>query len=164
MLKPSGPHNQMARGGEAAAAQQRRNCLRSRLLPTSGSLIGLWLVICFAGLLVVGTAADDEVVSSEPRPIFKNEEFLNRKQIPDVQGVLQKPLNDKKFENLNMFLVILKNSLTEAGYQPSPGEWSRQINSGGGFRWGVCPFIDRIRFDKHNSSHVECAAAAAVPN
>lgn len=67
-------------------------------------------------------AADDEVVSSQPRVVFKNEEFLNRKTIPDVQTVLQKPLTDKKFENLNTFLVVLKSSLTEAGYQASPGE------------------------------------------
>lgn len=150
MLKQSGlqqHHNQMTREEAAAAAdaQQRRNCLRSRPLLTSRSLIGLWLVICFsAGLLVVGTNADDEVVSSEPRPIFKNEEFLNRKKIPDVQGVLQKPLNDKKFENLNMFLVILKNSLTEAGYQPSPGKCTKQIDCREGIRWKVCPCIDRL--------------------
>lgn len=73
-------------------------------------------------LFIATTAADDEVVSSQPRVIFKNEEFLSRKKIPNVQAVLQKPLTDKKFENLNTFLVILKSSLTDAGYQASPGE------------------------------------------
>ena len=74
-------------------------------------------------LLVTLVSADEEVVSGLPRAIFKNEEFLSRKQIPDVQGVLQKPLTDKKFENLNTFLTVLQSSLTEAGYKSSPGEW-----------------------------------------
>lgn len=73
-------------------------------------------------LCAVAAVAGDEVVSSEPRILFKNEEHLNRKKFPDVQAVLQKPLSDKKFENLNMFLVILKNCLSEAGYQSNSGE------------------------------------------
>lgn len=94
--------------------KQRRRCSHFSL-PAA-----LWLLI--SCLAVCSVAADDEMVSSEPRAVFKNEEFLSRKKIPDVQGVLQKPLNDKKFENLNQFLVVLKDSLTEAGFQPSPGE------------------------------------------
>lgn len=78
------------------------------------------LGLCAISVVVTG----DEVVSSEPRILFKNEEHLNRKTFPDVQAVLQKPLNDKKFENLNMFLVILKNCLTEAGYKTNSGEFN----------------------------------------
>lgn len=102
--------NKMTSKG-ASPRQQRR---------TAAQLIGL--IFCCGVWLAGGVAADDEVVSSQPRVVFKNEEFLNRKTIPDVQTVLQKPLTDKKFENLNTFLVVLKSSLTEAGYQASPGE------------------------------------------
>lgn len=79
----------------------------------------------------IGCSADDEVVSSEPRAIFKNEEFLRRNQIPDVQAVLQKPLTDKKFENLNSFLEVLKDSLSGAGYQANAGEWREIIITNG---------------------------------
>ncbi|XP_059617960.1 uncharacterized protein LOC132262650 [Phlebotomus argentipes] len=48
---------------------------------------------------------------------LKNDEYLTEKIIPDIQFVVQKQLNDKKFETLNMFLVILKNSLIESGYR-----------------------------------------------
>lgn len=83
----------------------------------------LLLLIGISCLLASPTLADEEVVSTQPRVPFKNEEFLNRKQIPDLQGILQKPLTDKKFENLNTFLVVLQSTLTEAGFKSSPGEW-----------------------------------------
>ncbi|XP_055712868.1 uncharacterized protein LOC129807546 [Phlebotomus papatasi] len=48
---------------------------------------------------------------------LKNNEYLTEKIIPDIQFVVQKQLNDKKFETLNMFLIILKNSLIDSGYR-----------------------------------------------
>lgn len=54
---------------------------------------------------------------------LKNDEYLTEKIIPDIQFVVQKQLNDKKFETLNMFLVILKNSLIESGYRVSKGNY-----------------------------------------
>lgn len=89
--------------------KRRRNC-------------HLLMLIGISCLLATPTSADEEVVSTQPRVLFKNEEFLNRKQIPDLQSILQKPLTDKKFENLNTFLVVLQSTLTEAGFKSSPGE------------------------------------------
>lgn len=118
MLKQSGQHKATTMKSpqitSTVAAQQRKHC---HLLTTATVILSL---LCCASLCAVATA-DDEVVSSQPRAIFKNEEFLSRKKIPDVQGVLQKPSTDKKFENLNAFLAVLKNALAEAGYQASPG-------------------------------------------
>lgn len=127
MLKQS--ERESGRGGRVAAtttfnkAQQRRNCLRSPAV-TSGSLTAspLRLLICCTALLLLVFATvvvADEMVSSQPRVPFKNEEFLNRRKFPDVQGVLQKSSSN---ENLNMFLMILKNTLVDSGYTPSSGK------------------------------------------
>ncbi|GAB0093513.1 uncharacterized protein DMENIID0001_086630 [Sergentomyia squamirostris] len=64
------------------------------------------------------TMAHEEVpLNTTTKLNLKNDEYLTEKIIPDIEFVVQKQLNDKKFETLNMFLVILKNSLIESGYR-----------------------------------------------
>lgn len=126
MLKQSG-HQQQEEKEPEHHHQQIRTRTR-RYISTSGFQMTMMMIFCAVLLLlcpIALTTADDEVVAGgggQPRVAFKNDEYVNRKQIPDVQSLLQKPLTDKKFENLNTFLDTLKSSLTEAGYRSNPGE------------------------------------------
>lgn len=126
MLKQSGHQQQEEK--EPEHHQHRQIITRTRRYISTSGLQMMMMIFCAVLLLlcpIAPTTADDEVVAGgggQPRVAFKNDEYVNRKQIPDVQSLLQKPLTDKKFENLNTFLDTLKSSLTEAGYRSNPGE------------------------------------------
>lgn len=106
--------------------RQRIEIRRTKFNLESVGLMMLLLVVPSLLLLSHRVCGELEVAANETAVSFKNDDFLSRQTVPDIQAVLQKQLNDKKFENLNMFLVIIKNSLAEAGYQIDAGKLINQ--------------------------------------